>query len=352
MKFGLYFFIPAILFFTSCKGQNENKNTLQTREKKIVLQLEKYDAGFFSVQKPKGWLVITGGRCSTFGIFMYDPSEPLRQIFYFGELGPVYVNKQQKQIDYNYMAMGGYRVQWYEMPVVNPLTPSNFLSTLPKILQTNIARQYMTRLPTLKSPEIISRTQNNPLAFGRGELIRALFTDNRKHVGEGLFLINVAQVLPYTGGPGASLAFGFIVIGVTAPEGEFIDLQPQLVKSVQSFTLTQNYVNQCLAESQKQWENVLKAGKTLSEASDIITKGWEERNKTYDIISEKRSDAILGKERLYDPSTNQVYEVDNGFFEKYDLNRNKFEMNNLKLLTGDNYNLWMQSPLYGSKYIK
>ena len=93
----------------------------------VNLKLESFDGGFFSIDKPPGWRVIAAGACADFAFLIRDPSEPLRQIFYFGEVGPIYLSEQQKQIDYQYMNMGGYPVTWIEMPVVNPLTPGNFL---------------------------------------------------------------------------------------------------------------------------------------------------------------------------------------------------------------------------------
>ena len=63
---------------------------------KVNLKLEKFDGGFFSIEKPRGWEVVTAGSCADFAFLMYDPDEPLRQIFYFGQVGPVYMSEQQK----------------------------------------------------------------------------------------------------------------------------------------------------------------------------------------------------------------------------------------------------------------
>jgi len=71
-----------------------------------------------------------------------------------------------------------------------------------------------------------------------------------------------------------------------------------------------------------------------------------------DIIAEKTSDAILGRERLYDPNTGEVYEFENGFYDKYQLDQDKYEMNDLRLLQEDNHELWMKAPLDGYKHIR
>jgi len=114
------------------------------------LTLEKFDGGFFSMSKPEGWRVITAGACGNFAFLIQDPSEPLRQIFYFGEVGPVYMSQQQKQIDAQYMNMSGYPIPWIDMPVVSPLTPSNFISQFHLIAQSQIAQNFMPQCPTLE----------------------------------------------------------------------------------------------------------------------------------------------------------------------------------------------------------
>ena len=115
--------------------------------------------------------------------------------------------------------------------------------------------------------------------------------------------------------------------------------------------MSKSYVNNCLRQQANTYEGILKAGKTLSESSDIIMKGWENRNKVDDILSEKWSDTILGKERLYNPATGEVYEFENGFYDKYDVDRNKYEMNNLQPLPDDDYELWIEVPLDGYRHL-
>jgi hypothetical protein len=64
------------------------------------------------------------------------------------------------------------------------------------------------------------------------------------------------------------------------------------------------------------------------------------RNRSDDIISEKRSDAMLGNERVYNPDTGTVYEVPLGFYETYNLHRELYNMDNLQALPDADWNLW------------
>jgi hypothetical protein len=316
------------------------------------LDLESFNGGFFSLDKPKDWSLITAGSCASFAFLASDQSEPLKQIFYFGEVGPVYLSEQQRQIDYQYMSMGGYPSTWIDMPVVYPLTPSNFLKQFHQIAKSKLAQGFMPQFPRLENFKVISSAaQPGPISGATTELVRALFTQGGK-LGEGLFLATVAPMLPFTGGPGGGIGYGFCIVGIAAPQKEFRTLEATLSKSIASFTISQSYVQNCMAQQAQTYKGILKAGKTLSEASDIIMQGWENRNRTEDILSEKYSDATLGRERLYDPNSGEVYEFENGFYDKYKLDQNKYEMNNLQPLPNDNHDLWTKPPLDGYKHLR
>ena len=344
--------IPFETFPEVTEPSEEPRITQPTEEPKQEIVLEKFDGKFFSIDKPEGWNIYTAGACSEFAFLIRDDKEPLRQIFYFGSVGPVYMSEEQKQIDHEYLSMGGYAIPWIEMPVVDPLTPQNFLSKFHLVVQTEVAQSFMPQAPKLENLQIISTTsQPSFIAGGKTELIRGIFVQDGK-VAEGLFLVTVAPFMPSTGGPGGGTAYGLQIIGVTSPKREFMHLENTLVTSVQSFMVTQSYVDNCVRQQAETYAGILKAGKTLSEASDIIMDGWQKRNKVDDITAEKRSDAILSNERLYDPETGEVYEVESGFYENYDINRERYEMNNLKPLPGDDWDLWMKAPLDGYRYVE
>ena len=314
--------------------------------------LEAYNGDFFTIQKPRGWAVQTAGQCSSFAFLIRDPANPLRQIFHFGEVGPVYLDLRQKQIDMQYMRMGGYPVNWIEMPVVKPLTPGNFLAQFHLIARTRIAQIFMPACPTLDGFQIISSTpQQSPIAGATTALVRALFLKKRI-VGEGFFYTAVAPLQPVTGNPGGGIGYGFLMTGICAPKKEFKRWRKTLTQSIASYTLSREYVNRCLQQQAAAYQGILRAGKTLRETSDMIMRGWENRNKTYDILAEKRSDVILGKERLYNPDTGEVYEFENGFYDRYNQQRNQYEMNNLKLLRGNQYDLWTAPTLDGPRHLK
>ncbi|MEG6586690.1 hypothetical protein V6C17_14025 [Dendrosporobacter sp. 1207_IL3150] len=318
--------------------------------KSPAVRLEQYNGNFFTINKPSGWNITTAGVGPTLAVWMKDPQEPARQAFFFGAVGPFYLSHQQKAIDQNYMASGGYPIQWVDMPVVAPQTASNFLTKWNSVANSRIAQGFMAERPIFKDLTIIS-TQPIPNQFGgSSELIRAIFVQNGKTV-EGLFTATIYQNVPFMNGPGGHQGYALMFSGVTAPKNEFSDIQPILVSSLGSFNLSEQYVQSYISSSREAFAGVMRAGQTLRETSDIITKGWNQRQKIHDILSEKRSDATLGKERVYDPATGQVYEFPNGWYQKYDINRNKYNKPGLQPIPDNDHITWTSPTQNGPSQV-
>lgn len=315
------------------------------------LRLEHYDAGFFAIDKPVGWQVITAGGCTTFAFLVRDPHEPLRQIFYFGTIGPVYLCQEQQDLDEWYVSHGGFPHTWLDAPVVDPLTPANFLAHWPEIAAMDAAAAFMPAFPPLADLALVATApQAAMLPGGETGHARGLFGLDGA-VGEGMFLATVTVALPYQGVPGGGIGYGNFVCGVTAPEGEFAGVVDRLIDSLESFTVTQDYVDGCFDQQQQIWGAIAAAGQTLSEASDIIWDGWQARTHTEDISAEQWTDTYRGVERVYDPETGEVYEVPAGWYEVYDLHRGEYDMGGLQPLPGDAWELWMRAVLDGNAEI-
>lgn len=315
------------------------------------LPLEHFDAGFFSIDKPKGWTIVTSGRCTTFALLAYDPGNPMRQIYYFGSVGPVYMSQAQKDIDEDYMSQGGFAIPWIDAPVVDPFTPENYLAHWPQIADMAAATAFMSKFPKLRELKVVAvDPQNNMLPGGSTAILRGLFTQDGA-VGEGMFLVTVLKFADFTGSPAGGNGYGYFICGATMPKGEFPDAIDRLVASLNTFTITQGYVQDCLDESARIWGAVAEAGRTLSEASDILWEGWQGRSHSEDITAEKWTDGYRGVERVYDPESGEVYEFPAGWYDAYDLNRGQYDMSGLQLLPDDDWNLWMTAPLDGQQHV-
>ncbi|MBE0567889.1 MAG: hypothetical protein IH621_18185 [Krumholzibacteria bacterium] len=313
-----------------------------------TLPFERFDAGFFVLDKPVGWEVTLAGGCTTLAFRVCDPRDPLRQIFYFGTVGPVYLCQEQQDLDAWYVAHGGFPPTWLDAPVVDPLTPRNFLAHWPDIASMEAAADFMAEFPRLQDLALIAVTPRAALLPDAATAdARGLFGQDGR-VGEGMFLATVKVFFPYNGNPGAGTGYGHFVCGVTAPKGEFAAVAERLVASLESFTVTGDYVDWCLQQSQQTWGAVAAAGRTLSEASDIIWEGWQARSHSQDISAEQWSDGYRGVERVYDPDTGTVYEVPVGWYDQYDLDRQAWDMSGLQPLPADAWEIWMRAVLDGA----
>ena len=315
------------------------------------LELKETNTGVFSVSIPRGWRMVHAGDGATLAFYAWDPVQPMRKIIYFGSVGPLYMSDQQKQIDLYYMQSGGFPVGWIEMPVIQPFTASNFFSHFSYITQAQLARSFMQPCPALArfTPVAVESLEGEP-GLGAGELIRALFFENGR-VGEGLFQATMVPFMPFMNGPGGGNGYACLVMGISAPKRELADLEPVLVMALGSFRVNPEYARQYILRQRDVFGKIMEAGKTLRESSEIITKGWERRQKTHDILSEKWSDTMMGTERLYDPDSGEVYEFQNGFYDRYRLDPNAYRMDNLQPLPDGDHTLWMRAPLDGPSHL-
>lgn len=314
------------------------------------IEMKTVDNGVFKVSIPKNWEVIPAGQCSTFAIQIRDSNNPERQIFFFSQVGPLYLFQQQKIVDYQAINMGGY-IPWAEMPVIEPFTPENFLSNFYLVKNTQIAQNFLPSAPPLQNLNIISSTNTqNIFPNSQSSIIRAVFRNNNT-VSEGLFKVTTLPVIGYTGAPGGGIGYAQQFMGITAPKDEFEKTQKILIQIGNSFSLSNQYVTSCMQAQRAQGEIYRQTSKTLSETSDIIMQSWNNRNKSDDILSAKRSDTILERERVYNPETGSVYEVDNGFYDNYNIQRNNYEMDNLQRLPNNNHNLWTAPLRDGAREI-
>lgn len=240
------------------------------------ITLMMHDGGFFTIEIPEGWELITAGEYSTFTFVAKDPENPLRQVFYFGAVGPFYTSKEQKEIDSEFVDYGG-NVAWLDMPVIDPLTVENMFRKFDKMAESTLAYEFIPECPVLAEFEVFSSQEVQPLVEGSSfELIRGLFR-NEYGCGEGIFLAGVAPFMPFTGMPMGGNAFGVLITGVTAPIDEFKYLCSDLMAVLESFTVSGEYITEGMESSSiYNMMGILKEGKTLEKSVDIMSGYWEE----------------------------------------------------------------------------
>ena len=78
----------------------------------------------------------------------------------------------------------------------------------------------------------------------------------------------------------------------------------------------------------------------LSQAADANNQAWHDRQRPIDALSQKRSDARLGYDRLYDTETGEIYRAELGFYDYYDIHRDEYSNPYLKPVPDDDYDLY------------
>lgn len=326
-------------------SSNESTEPVEIYEKyNINLELENFAIpGVFTIDKPIAWSVYKAGDYNTLAFLTRDENEPLRQSFMFGEVGIFYVDANQKDLEIYYQNNNGYSVPWIDMPVVSPFNGTTFFENFYAIMNSQIGRSFLgsANMPIpsgFDQIEIISEETITPLFYGMSTvLVQAILTDNDK-VAQGMFTLST-----YEDAYGHGSAY--LVSGITAPVNEYISVQDTLLSTIKSFKMEDSYVSAGINTINENGEIFRQISQTISETSDIITKGWYERNKSFDVRIAKKSDQIMNVERVYDTGSGEVYEVENGFYDYYQTHQDQYTQKNLEPLPDANYDLWEKAPI-------
>lgn len=311
----------------------------------IKLDLRPYKGGFFSINLPAGWKMEPVGEYESFGFRAYDPDNPARQLFFYGNMKYFLKSNAGKQAWTNYLAFGGYSsAQVYaDAPVLSPATTEQFFYTFNTY--TSYASKYgvVHNFPIFDELEIVESTQrNSPIAVNciDDSIVRALFTQDNVPC-EGLFAAGVADaMISYMYNVDAGYYVVYFITGISAPADEFYLIQDTLSKSLSSFQFDEDYIRQGVQRIDEGTKLALEIGKMLSQTSEANNQAWHNRQRPIDTLSQKRSDERLGYDRLYDTETGEIYRAELGFYDDYDLHRNEYTNPNLQLVPDDDYNLY------------
>lgn len=345
----------VLLALTGCNPAVENgkpgageKDGIQLNlepAESVQLELVEYNGGFFTMKVPVNWTLETTGEYENFGFRLHDPACPAKQIFFYGNMKPFLKSEEAKRAWRSYLAGGGYaEAQLYaDAPVLSPATTAQFFTIFDEF--TALASRYgiAHNFPSFVNLEIVEQAPRcSPIASASldDSILRGLFIHDQIPC-EGLLAASVFELMTsYMGTVDAGYHGVYIVTGISAPADEFYLLEETLAESLASFQFDEDYVHQGVAR--KEWETkaALEVGKTLSEAAASYNQAWHERQRVYDALSQKRSDTTLGYDRLYDAETKTIYRAELGFYDEYEIDREKFANPNLYPVPDDNYDLY------------
>lgn len=336
-------------------SENTGKLQLKIAEPDYAgLKLDSYDGGFFTMDIPSGWVVDATGVYENFGFRLYDPEKPQRQIFFYGNMSPFLKSFDAKEAWKTYVSTGGFAdAQLYaDAPVLSPATTEQFFYTFNAFAE--LANNYgiSHKFPAFGDLEIVESTpRSSPIAGVATDdsIVRGMYTDSGIPC-EGLFAAGVVDAMTsYMYNVDAGYYTVYVITGIAAPADEFAGLQDIMAQSLSTFAFSQDYIAAGVAQNQMETESALQVARTLAEAYDSYNQAWHDRQKVYDAIYQKYSDATLGYETVYDPETGDVFKAEAGFYDQYDDNRDDYTNNGLQLVPDDAYDLYSQ-PVSGYIY--
>lgn len=334
--FGFWFF----RFKFNFKGNDSNnhssgvKSTEKNKVKTVVssvnkLTLEEYKNDVFSMKKPKGWKVESAGSGVYYAIRVYDESDERNQVFLMLKDQPFLKNEEARS--FWTMASGGnpnYKMFTDAVVLDNPTT-EGFYKKFNEI--ANYTKTYAAmpnfNFPTIsnfnKLEEFSSDASMKSVSLD-SKVLRATFNDQNNKEAEGLFMASIVNFGDsFANGIDFSYYMVYDIVSVTSVKDQFIDYKDILLQVVNSINFSDEYVKKTIDESNAQTKKSLEINASIQKSFDSYMSAWENRSKTYDIMSQKQSDATLGYERVYDTETGDIYKAYNGFGDDYDGNRYK-----------------------------
>ena len=317
------------------------KENVKIRENEVrQLTLEDYSTDVFSMKKPKGWTVEGAGIGVFYAIRAYDPQNTNNQVFLMVKMQPLLKSDSAKSAWQNYYNLSGgnaqYKVFANAVVLNNPTTEGFYKkfgeisSYVNSIEPTLSSFKFPTFNSFIKQEEFDSTASMKNVALD-SKVLRATFKGDNGKDGEGLFLASVVDFGSgqYQAGVDTSFYMVYDIMSVTSEKDKFIDYKDILLQTVNSIEFSDSYVKTTIDNSNAQTQKALELSASIQRAFDSYMSAWESRSKSYDIMSQKQSDAMLGYERVYDTENGDIYKAYNGFTDDYDGERYKSISDNM-----------------------
>ena len=314
----LCLFLVLVLCLSGCSS-----NTLKTKDGKKLkitevetshIEYEDFDNGNLKMQIPKGWKVTVPTKV-TYSGYSFKVSNPDNKDYTFMfSLGLSGFLKSEAA-----------RAKWAslypssvygQLAAVDPQTTEAFYkvwNTTAKVGNQMINEEFFEYLNNFEVIENLGKTELG------GDIIRGKFVNDKNEPMQGLFTATIFD-------PGSYYMFGLDLaplnsyhnIMMYAPDAEFNNWQSIYDYCLSTIEFTDAFMAGFNKEQQTNVATVQANAKIYDEISDMIMDSWKKRNNSYDIISQKQSDATLGYERVYNTDTGEVYRAYNGFTDEYD----------------------------------
>ena len=324
MKRKVLFILCGLLLFTltGCEAGTSNKK--EDNKIKIVASANKkqefdtYKTDYVSMKIPKGWKVEEDSKYFAYYVLhVYNEENPDYQIFFNLKTDGFTKNAKAKSY-YQKMASSSPQAN---LPVLSPATTENYFTlfsdTSNAVLKINNGVSYYPKLDDFKMVENLGKINVG------GDILRGSYKGSKGNA-EGIFTATVKEMDPIKlGTMDVSYYLVYYTAFVTTPENELINWQSLLLDCLGSLEFSEKF-EKAFYKELKQKSNTASFNRKQSQAvSDGIMDSWNKRQTSLDIQSQKRSDATLGYERVYDTETGEIYKAYNGFTSDYSGNRYK-----------------------------
>ena len=294
--------------------EDPEKDIKITQTAAKAAQLEKYETADFSMMIPQGWNVTTGGAYINTYIGVTDPNDTRNTMFVVLKMEPLLHCQEGKdawQTLYN-----------------NGDTMAALFAQAPVLEDPSTEGFYKIMYPDFTVTERFEATNGYGVFALGDEILRATFSDPAGEA-EGLFTASIVDFGSFAISDGTLIDYqlqtvdggyymAYDVIGITAAKDTLIEWADVLSQCLNSLQFSQSFIDATIQASDDQLALSRQISQNFNETMDGLMASWENRNRSWDIMSQKQSDAILGYERVYDTETNEIYRATNGFTDVYD----------------------------------
>lgn len=263
--------------------------------------------GYTSVKVPDTWHVdflmvdLIG-----YGIIAYDETCPDR-IFIFRLLASPFLKSKAAHDFWSKNASGNY------MGGTNDFVNNPYLSTpTTEGFFAECAGSYMNINDFAK---IATLEENNPIF---GDILEGSCKSPNGNYVTGVFGGTVWNTIDY---PMNGIDCGWYSVSnllvMAAPEEDYTNWIPVMTEIFNSIYFSEEFMQ----ERNREWAQIIGTSQYLSKMADqmgdMIMDTWNRSNETHDILSQMRSDSTLGRERVVDNETGDIYYAPNGFSDEY-----------------------------------
>lgn len=315
------YFVPDMTFYDLKRETADIEKDIKklggytfTPSETSQLSYEEYSdpSGYFSVTIPRGWKVQLGYPEGNYDLIsytlkIYDPQKPDRALFYCMNSSGYAKSAESKRWHQTYYPDTPFAL----LPCLNELTTEGYFTALNDFYEYRGFRTIENLGGSVFGGDILLGRAVSTITGNNIEgLFTAYVTASSQPVQNNLF--DITQ-----GFTDAGFVTAYSIISETAGEEEFPEWQPVFESILSSLTFTDLFNR----DRSKAWAQLLgtsyEIARNADEMSNIISDSWNYRNTSEDISSQKRSDATLGYERIYDNETGEIYKIRNGFSDGY-----------------------------------